>query len=156
MKIIQNKELPSAIIRIWKRKGKCLRLKIDGHSMYPYFRKGDDVELSIKEINIHALKIGDIIAFLQDNKIIVHRYIKKKKVGQLWKVCQRGDHLHGFRWIDAEQIIGTATAIHRKRQRIDLLSRYQILWNRFSGYSGWLWIWGLETRLILKGHISHK
>jgi len=153
MKTIQNKELPEAIIRIWKRNGKCLRLKVDGHSMYPFLQKGDEIELTMKEINIHLLKTGDIIAFLQDNKIIVHRYIKKKKVGQDWKVCQRGDHLRGFRWIHEQQIIGTATAIHRKGRRINLLSRHQKLWNRFYGYSGWLWIWGLETHLVLKGNV---
>jgi len=152
MKTIQNKELPEAIIRIWQRKGKRICLKIDGHSMRPYFQKGDSAELLIYEISIHDLKTGDIIAFLQDNMIIVHRYIKKKKVGKQWKVCQRGDHLRGYKWIDAQDIIGTATAILRKGRRIDLLSRHQILWNRFSGYFGWLWIWALETRLILKTH----
>jgi len=150
MKIIENKDLPEAIIRIWQRKGKCIRLKVDGHSMRPSFQKGDDVELFIHDINIYALKTGDIIAFLQDHKIIVHRYIKKKKVGNHWKVCQRGDHLRGFRWIDAHQIIGKATAIYRKGNRIDLLSRQQVLWNRFTGYSSWLWIWGLETHFTFK------
>jgi signal peptidase I len=147
MKAIENKELPDAIIRIWQRKGKSIRLKVDGHSMHPCFQKGDDVELLINEINIYSLKTGDIIAFLQDHKIIVHRYIKKKKVGKHWKVCQRGDHLRGFRWIDAYQIIGMAIAIHRKGQRIDLLSRHQVLWNRFIGYLSWLWIWGLESSI---------
>jgi signal peptidase I len=147
MKKIQNTELPKAIIKIWQRKGKRLCLKIDGHSMRPYFQKGDGVELFIHEINVHTLKTGDIIAFLQDNMIVVHRFIKKKKWGNHWKICQRGDHLHGFRWIDAQQIIGTATAIHRKGQRIDLLHGHQILWNRFLGYLGWIWIWGLETHL---------
>jgi len=123
-------------------------MKVEGHSMRPYFQKGDTVELLLNEMNIHTLKTGDIIAFLNNNMIIVHRYIKKKKVGKYWKICQRGDHLRGFRWIEAHQIIGTATAIHRNGQRIDLLSRYQIIRNRFFGYLGWLWISALESRPI--------
>jgi len=145
MKPIHNKELPEAIIRLWQRKGKILHIKVDGHSMRPYFQKGDAVELWIDDLNFHSLKTGDIIAFLQNNMIIVHRYIKKKSVGKKMKICQRGDHLRGYRWIDAQQVIGTATAILRKGRRIDLLSRHQILWNRFLGITGWIWIWALET-----------
>jgi signal peptidase I len=146
MNKIPNKNVPEALIRIWQRKEKQLCLKIDGHSMFPYFQKGDTVELLLNEINIHNLKTGDVIAFMKDNLIIVHRYIKKKKVGQYWKICQRGDHLRGFRWIDSQQIIGTATAIHRNGRRIDLLSRYQMIRNRFLGFLGWIWIMALETR----------
>jgi signal peptidase I len=147
MKPIQNKELPEAIIKIWQRKGKHLCLKVEGHSMFPYFQKDDVVELYLDEINIHALKTGDIIAFLQDQMIIVHRYIKKKKWNNQWKVCQRGDHLSGFRWINSQQIIGRAIAIHRNGRRIDLLYYHQILLNRFLGYLGWIWIWGRKVHI---------
>jgi len=150
MQKIQNKNLPEAIFRIWQRKGKRLSLIVDGHSMRPCFKKGDAVELLLEEINIHTLKTGDIIAFLQDNMVIVHRFIKKKKVGNQWKVCQRGDNLRGFRWIEAQQIIGTAIAILRKGRRIDLLSKSHVFINRFSGYSGWLWILALEMGLSKK------
>ncbi|ETR72961.1 MAG: hypothetical protein OMM_07234 [Candidatus Magnetoglobus multicellularis str. Araruama] len=146
MKTIPNKKIPEAMIRLWQRRGKMLCLKIDGHSMRPSFQRGDQVELVIAEIDIHHLKTGDIIAFLQDGMIIVHRYIKKKKVGKQWQICQRGDHLRGFRWINAQQIIGTATAIHRNGRRIDFGCWYHTIWNRFLGYLSWLWILGLETR----------
>ncbi|MBF0451969.1 MAG: S24/S26 family peptidase [Candidatus Magnetomorum sp.] len=144
MKIIKNKSLPKAIIRIWQTTGKIICIKVDGHSMRPYFQKGDQVELLISNAHVFQYKIGDIIAFLQDDMIIIHRYIKKKKIGEKWVVCQRGDNLRGFRWIDADQIIGTATAIHRNARRIDLQWHSQILQNRFLGCLAWAWVFCLE------------
>ncbi|KPA09154.1 hypothetical protein MHK_010629 [Candidatus Magnetomorum sp. HK-1] len=144
MKTIKNKTFPKAIIKIWQTIEKKVCLKIEGHSMRPYMQKGDRVELWITQTNAHQFKTGDIIAFLQDEMIIVHRFIKKKKVANKWKICQRGDHLRGFRWIDADQVIGIATAIHRSGKRIDLRLPNHILCNRFLGYLGWLWVFCLE------------
>ena len=144
MKTIKNKSLPKAIIRIWQTTDKKLCLNIEGNSMRPYFQKGDRVELLLTKTNVNQFKIGDIIAFLQDEMIIVHRYIKKKKIANKWKICQRGDHLRGSRWIDADQIIGYATAIHRSGKRIDLHLPNHILCNRFLGCLGWLWVFCME------------
>lgn len=140
MKIIDNKSLPKAIIRLWQSARKKICISIDGHSMRPFFQKNDHLELALCPPNVFQHKIGDIIAFLQDDVIIVHRFIKKKKINNKWMVCQRGDNLPGFRWIDSDQIIGTAVAIYRHGKTINLQDRFYILQNRFLGSLSWIWI----------------
>ena len=145
MKTFPNQSLPKAIIKLWQSSGKTIRIHVDGHSMRPYLKKNDQVELHLSQPNVFQFKIGDVIAFLQDDIIVIHRYLKKKKINNKWMVCQRGDNLRGFRWIDSNQIIGTATAIYRDNKKIDLQDRFRGLQNRCLGCLSWIWVFGLEN-----------
>jgi len=153
---IPNQSFSEAIIRVWQQTPKKRCLQVDGQSMWPYFKKDDHIELHIEAINVHQLKPGDVIAFLRDNKIIVHRYIKKKRSGNQWKICERGDYLKSFRWIDATQVIGKATGIYRKGRRIDLRIRKQVLWNRYLGGLSWLWVCLLQLKIFLKKTFTQR
>lgn len=68
-------------------------LTIGSGSMSPRIEKGDVVVLKrVKSDNIKTLKKGDILVFNHDNKIIVHRIIKKVNVDGSYSFITKGDH----------------------------------------------------------------
>lgn len=65
-------------------------LAIASDSMNPTFRRGDAV--LIDKSKDYDLDIDDIVAFKKDNKIVVHRIIKIKKIKNQYYYTTKGDN----------------------------------------------------------------
>ena len=73
--------------------GKEYKMKIVGTSMLPTFHPDDSIVIKKKEIE--DLEIGDIILFFSEQKyFIIHRLIKKKRIGNELFLITKGDNNH--------------------------------------------------------------
>lgn len=119
-----QEEIINGLIDIWQEQELIRTLPAAGRSMYPLIKQGDN--LQIKFCHPEKLRTGDIIAFRRNDKIIVHRIIKKLPDGYL----EKGDlQLRGVR-ITPDQIIGRALLLNRPLNR--LLSALGYLIHRLS------------------------
>ena len=84
------------------------RFTISGHSMEPFIKNGQTVLVSLILYLISKPKIGDIVAFRKDEKVLIKRITK---IGGE-KYFVRGDNKNDsmdskdFGWIEKEKIIG--------------------------------------------------
>lgn len=71
-------------------KGKSVRFQAKGWSMRPFIRDGDFIVVS--PIENSSIKTGDVVFYLTtENKVIVHRVIKKYKKKGRMTVLIKGD-----------------------------------------------------------------
>jgi signal peptidase I len=114
-----------SIIDLWRGTGREISLTVKGRSMEPLLREGDVVAVCL--VRPDQLKRGDMIAFRQNGCVIVHRLLRKRKNGNTWFYCQKGDSLNGWSWIPEEAIIGKITSLRRS--------------GRVKGMIGFHWRW---------------
>ena len=93
-------------------------LRGEGTSMMPLLIRGDKVIL--KAADAEQLRGGELIAYRDKGNIIVHRLIRKKRIDGKWFLCQKGDNLLGWGWIEAKQQIG-------KAERYEGVEEYQAI-----------------------------
>jgi len=114
-----------SIIDLWRETNKEISLTVKGTSMEPLLREGDVVAVCL--VRLDQLKRGDMIAFKQNGCVIIHRLVKRRKNGNTWLYCQKGDNLNGWGWIPEEAIIGKVTSMKRT--------------GRVAGMKGSRWQW---------------
>ncbi len=124
-----------SIIDIWKEANKEISLTVKGSSMEPLLKEGDAVTVCL--IQPDQIKKGDMIAFRQNGCVIIHRLLKKRKNGDTWLYCQKGDNLNGWGWIPEDSIIGKVTALRRSSGRVAEMKGFH--WQRINFVMG---IWG--------------
>jgi signal peptidase I len=105
-------------LALLKESGKEFQTEIRGASMTPLITEGDRV--SLRMVAPAKLKIGDILAFLVGENIVVHRIILKTKLNGQWWFCQKGDNGSEWSWIPEEAILGKAEAVRRLNYTLDL------------------------------------
>lgn len=100
--------------------GGFFSFKARGFSMYPFIHDGDI--LTISPVNTNELKSGDIILYKSfDDRIVLHRFIGKVKIGNDEMLKVRGDALMGNpEYIVASNVIGKAVKQQRNSKVIDL------------------------------------
>jgi hypothetical protein len=122
----------------WRREGRRVSIDAQGVSMEPLIRSGD--RLTIRMMAPHALASGDVVAFLRDGQIVVHRLVKKRKAGDAWRFCEKGDGLAGWNWVEEADVLGRVEVIEREGRRVHLLGFPWRLVNPAVAltWSGWI------------------
>lgn len=121
----------NTIISLWSdlhSQKQKLWLPVLSGSMLPLLRIGDKVLVqSAKPDNI---KIGDIVVFKDNDKLVVHRVIQKYESDKL-SFLQKGDNTRISEIISGEEIVGKVTAIRRNKRTICLNKGIWKMWNYF-------------------------
>lgn len=118
-------------------KGQQVRIRLSGHSMFPYLRPGDFAVIShVKYDNICP---GDIIAFQSEGRFILHRCIEKSEE---YLIC-RGDVLKNpDNNVERSSVIGKLIVLERNGKviktevSIQKFSRRILRFPQFYYYKG--------------------
>ncbi len=116
--------------------GRESRIEIQGTSMEPFLKAGDIVQVGT--VSPNQLKTGDIIAFLQDGRLIVHRYLGRATQSGVYCMRQKGDNLLGHGWVNPDALVGRVVWVERGMNKRQLLKGAGLARNRIHG----LWAWG--------------
>ena len=84
----ESRDLAGAVFDLWSAAGKKTELTVNGWSMRPLIDYGDTVLLDHAARDIRP---GAIVAFRRGNKIVVHRVLRRRRVGDEWVYVSRGD-----------------------------------------------------------------
>jgi signal peptidase len=124
-------------------KGHSIRFQAKGWSMRPFIRDGDFIV--VNPVKNSSIKKGDIVFYSNaENKIIVHRIIRKYKKNHRIKVLIKADAPFGSpEKVDRQNVLGKVVAIERygREKRLDR-KPYQIIGLLFaviSPFSRWIY-----------------
>ena len=92
------------------------RIRVQGSSMLPTLRPGDEVEL--QSTPTFQIKRGDVVAFQQGERLFVHRVIERCGDG---KLLTRGDALtQPDVPISNQQLLGVVESVLRNGKKVEL------------------------------------
>ena len=120
------------------RKGKSIRFQAKGWSMRPFIRDGDFIVVS--PIEDSSIKTGDVVFYLTtENKVIVHRVIKKYKKDKDNRIMMfiKGDAAFSSpEKTEMQNVLGKVIAVERngRKKRLDT-KLYKIKGLLFAGIS---------------------
>ena len=124
-------------------KGKSIRFQAKGWSMRPFIRDGDFIVVS--PVKSSSIRKGDVVFYSNaENKIIVHRIIRKYKKNDRITVFIKGDaSFSSPEKMDIQNVLGKVIAIERngRKKRLDT-KLYQIIGLFFaviSPFSRWIY-----------------
>mgnify|MGYP005832716931 CR=1 FL=1 len=121
---------------------KTVGLMVKGTSMLPYLREGNRVW--IQKVEWDYLRVGDLLAFEQNQVIFTHRLIKKSPQGLLTK----GDNnLFADSSLTPHQILGKVIGLERMGKYYSLERKRDVI-NILLGYSHA--VIGLVGTMLLK------
>ena len=104
--ILKLKEMES--INLIRKKmlsfGKNFEVSVSGNSMEPMIRDGDTIEI----IYVPKCMTGDVVVFVYDYNILVHRILKIEND----IIYCKGDNAFRLEKIGNEQVIGKVTAVN--------------------------------------------
>lgn len=115
----------------WKEAGHEVALTVQGNSMWPLIRAGDEVFLSL--LGPRELRLGDVVAFLAGNRVVVHRLVMKRKEREGWWCCEAGDNGGEWRWLPGRVVLGKVRLIRGSGRTIQLEVRPWTWVNCFLG-----------------------
>jgi len=120
------------------RKDKSIRFQAKGWSMRPFIRNGDFIVVS--PIENSSIKTGDVVLCITtENKVIVHRVIKKYKKDKDNRITMliKGDATFSSpEKVDIKSVLGKVVAVERNGQKKRLDTKfYQIKGLFFAGIS---------------------
>lgn len=138
----------SPLFELWKEAARVIDVRVEGTSMRPLMRPGDTVSLRLAEAS--ELKTGDLIAFRQDENLIVHRLIRARKLDKSLWLCQKGDNLSGWSWISADKVLGKVESIRGRGKELNMSTRPWTWMNRVMGTLGFFWVSTVEKARLLK------
>lgn len=127
------------------RKGKSARFQAKGWSMRPFIRDGDIIVVS--PIENSSIKAGDVVFHLTtENKVIVHRVIKKYKKDKDNRITMliKGDATFSSpEKVEMQDVLGKVVEVERngRKKRLDR-KLYQIMGLFFaaiSPFSRWIY-----------------
>lgn len=116
--------------------------------MEPLIRSGDQV--TIQMMAPCGLAAGDIVAFLRDGQVVVHRLVAKRKAGGAWRFCEKGDGLAGWRWVEEADVLGRVEEIDRGGRRLQLRRLSWRVGSRMVAVPWSAWIAAAEFLRALK------
>jgi signal peptidase I len=93
-------------------------LTVSGRSMAPLIRPKDWVLVSTAAEG--QIGSGDVVAFRRDNRLVVHRVLKKSLTAKGVYFIEKGDNLEKCRLVNADKIIGKVTVVKRNGKIFDL------------------------------------
>jgi hypothetical protein len=122
---------PVHALRLWKGTGKRISMGVETGSMAPVIRPGDAVEISM--VSADRVRSGDIVAYLQHGRVIVHRLIRQDQSPHRHRLWQQGDSLLGWGSFESADFIGRVDII---RQGAVVLNMDQGIWPRMNRVLG--------------------
>lgn len=120
------------------REGKSIRFQAKGWSMRPFIRDGDFIVVG--PIENSSIKTGDVVFHLTtENKVLVHRVIKKHKKNKDKRITMfiKGDATFSSpEKVEMQNVLGKVVAVERngRKKRLDT-KFYQIKGLLLSGIS---------------------
>ena len=117
-------------------KGGALSFKIVSGSMAPVIREGDLVRVTRAEVS--RLRIGDIVAFRDGDRVVVHRIFGRSRLNGRLVFRQRGDTVGGSGIIRPENLIGRVSSIERGGGEISLDTPWYRVTGALLGRRMWL------------------
>ncbi|MEO8168221.1 MAG: S24/S26 family peptidase [bacterium] len=116
MGIQASASIADVLFDIWTETGKESTFTVAGRSMWPLIESGDKVQISHSRTGI---KPGMIVAFRQNDRIVVHRVLRVYPAGKDATLICRGDHnRHLDRRVRASQVVGKIISITRNERKI--------------------------------------
>ena len=134
--------------------GRDCSVAIRGTSMHPFLGAGDRVHLQAVEVS--RLRVGDLIAFRQDGRLVVHRYAGRVARAGACRLRQKGDNLRGHGEIPAEALVGRAVWAERGTRRRNFLQGRGLASNRLRGAWAWACCSGMAAALWTRGQLRSR
>ncbi|MBN2433291.1 MAG: hypothetical protein JXQ27_17605 [Acidobacteria bacterium] len=106
-------------IEVWRESRRRHILPIEGRSMTPLLRQGDRVTISWVEPA--RLRPGDIIAYWNESRFVVHRLLEIKKEHGKTFLRESGDQGGACRWIHADRLLGRVESVLKPQGTIVLM-----------------------------------
>ncbi|MBM2840098.1 MAG: hypothetical protein HW412_626 [Bacteroidetes bacterium] len=133
--------LSSAVFDLWRMAGKESELQVRGWSMRPLIDYEDTV---VVKHTLDGIRPGSIIAFKRGRRIIIHRVLRKVRIGSETIYVNKGDSNPRRDPLMRERaVIGRVVAIVKKNnKRINVESP---LW-RLMGYM--MIVWGAAASVL--------
>lgn len=101
----------NAALEIWSQTNKQQVIPISGRSMLPLIQNGDNV---LVEHGVGRINRGDIIVFLQADKMVAHRVLRIERKGASFTLTAKGDNNPYFDPpVEVKQVIGRVLKIKR-------------------------------------------
>ena len=105
-----------SMLEIWQWEGKQHLIPVQGYSMFPLVRDGDQVLITHGYYMVHP---GDIVVFRQAGKLFAHRVIRIYNAGGKVGFLTKGDNSTACdSMLSSNDIIGRAVAIKRGNKQI--------------------------------------
>jgi signal peptidase I len=117
-------------------KGVGVRFQAKGWSMRPFIKNGDFI--TVKPIENSSIKTGDVVFYsTAENKVVIHRVIKKYKKNITKVFLIKGDAASGFpEIINVKNVFGKVVEIERRGRTKRLESKsYKVINLFLSGIS---------------------
>ena len=111
--------------------GRVCPVVVQGTSMDPFLKAGAQVHL--EAIPPAGLVLGDLMAYLQGDALIVHRYLGRVDQGGVRFFRQKGDNLPGAGLVHPDALVGRVRWVERDGVRSDLLRGRQRVLARLRG-----------------------
>lgn len=103
-----------AVAELWKRSGREIVARFGGRSMQPTIPPGAEVVLRCGE----AAEVGDVIAFVADDRPIVHRIVAVTPDRRLVLTCGDAHVLPDPPITDRSRIIGRVVSVRRDGEMV--------------------------------------
>ena len=108
----------NAALEIWGQTNKQQVIPISGRSMLPLIQNGDNV---LVEHGAGSISRGDIIVFLQADKMVAHRVLSIKRKATTFTLIAKGDNNPYFDPpVEVKQVVGRVLKIKRGDQWISI------------------------------------
>jgi hypothetical protein len=92
----------------------CVRIRVQGSSMLPNLRPGDEVEL--RSTPFHAAVIGNVVAYRREGRLFIHRVISRDPQ----QLITRGDTLSRADVpVTEPEFLGSVSAVFRNGERVE-------------------------------------
>ena len=146
--------LSIAALRLWRTAGREIRLETEGISMRPLIEPGDEIRVQLMDPD--PLRIGDLIAFWDGAKIVVHRLVKIQRSEMGRRFCEKGDDLLDWNWIDEDRVLGKVVSIESRKGRL-AMARWPWNWiNPVVGGIQSVWIALFEKSQASRPPVSEE
>jgi signal peptidase I len=122
-----------------RQKSGSLNIKIVSGSMSPLIEAGDVVRVSRFEPS--EIRIGDIVAFRDGQRVIVHRIVEKIESNRQFSFRQRSDAGGTAEVIAPGSLIGRVVTVVKEGREISLDTARSRISGRILGWRGWLRDW---------------
>lgn len=136
------------------RKGTSIRFQTKGFSMRPFIRDGDFI--TVNSIKNSSVRVGDVAFYsTAENRVIVHRIIKKYKKDSRITLLIKGDATFSLPdKVDSKNVLGKVVAIERNGRKRNLETRFyrivNLLFARLSPFSRWIYPIGSKIKQTVR------
>ncbi len=128
-------ELVSALLAAYQVQGRVQWFKIQGRSMRPLLREGD--EILVRFCLPENLRRGDLAVFLEGSVLNAHRILNIRKTTPDLLFLEKGDSNPDGSYIPSSRIKGVVQAVRKPGGVIGLDRPFWRWWNRMTAKAGY-------------------